>query len=329
MTEPRDIIVIGGSAGSVEALTHLVSRLPGELDAAIFVVIHSYPIGDSLLPAILSRRGRLVARVAEDGQPIECDRIYVAARDSHMLLEPGRVRLSHGPKESGHRPAIDPLFRSAARVYGERVIGVILSGMLDDGSAGLRMIRRHGGSTMVQEPAEALFPQMPQNAIDAASPQHVAPVAEIARLIATHAGRSVKGGEIDKAMSAHVSSNGEPPPLGAADAPGSPTGIACPECHGVMWAADDEDSPEFACRVGHAYSSQSLFEAHAESVEAALWAAVRSLQEQSSLTRHLAGRAKRRGDKLTAAHLQNRSRTADEQATTIEALLVTRTANPA
>lgn len=328
MTEPHDIIVVGGSAGAVEAVTALVSRLPAELDAAIFVVVHTYPISDSLLPAILSRHGRLRAKVAADGEAIQCDRIYLAARDSHLLIEPGRVRLNRGPKESGHRPAIDPLFRSAARAYGERVIGVILSGMLDDGSSGLRMIRRHQGSTMVQDPGEALFPQMPQNAIDAASPQHVAPIAEIADLIATHAGRPAKGGEIDKAMSPAVNSNGHPA-VGADDAPGTSTGIACPECHGVLWAADDDDSPEFACRVGHAYSSESLVEAHAQSVEAALWAAVRSLQEQASLVRHLARQAHRRGDTLSAARLEERGRTADEHAATIEASLVTRSAKPA
>ena len=325
MTELRDIVVVGGSAGAVEALTALVSRLPAELDAAIFVVVHTYPISDSFLPAILSRRGRLRAEVAADGEAIQCNRIYLAARDSHLLIEPGRVRLSHGPKESGHRPAIDPLFRSAARAYGERVIGVILSGMLDDGSSGLRMIRRHGGSAMVQDPREALFPQMPQNAIEASNPQHVGPVAEIARLIATHAGRPVKGGEIEKAMVIHDGDS----PVGADDTPGTPTGIACPECHGVLWAADDEESPEFSCRVGHAYSPESLLGAHAGSVEAALWAAVRSLQEQASLVSHLARKADRRGDALTAARLQERGQTADKHAATIEALLATQTEKPA
>ena len=328
MPEPRDIIVIGGSAGALEPLTTLVSALPADVDAAILAVLHTDPIADSFLPAILSRRGRLRAKVAADGEAIECNRIYVAPPDCHMFVEPGRVTLGRGPKESGHRPAIDPLFRSAARAYGQRVIGVILSGMLDDGSAGLRMIRRHGGSTMVQDPKEALFPQMPKNAIDAASPQHVAPIVEIARLIATHAGRPAKGGEIDKAMSTRVTPNGQTP-VGAADAPGTPSGIACPECHGVLWAADDDESPDFACRVGHAYSTESLVEAHAQSVEPALWAAVRSLEEQASLVRHLARKADRRGDALTAARLEERARTAGEHAAIIEALLVTRSEKPA
>src|SRR5438552_1067480 len=128
MTEPRDIIAIGGSAGAIESLGKLVSLLPAQLDAAIFVVIHTYPLGDSLLPAILTRRGSLSAAIATDGEPIVCDRIYVAPPDYHLMVERGRVRLSSGPKEGGHRPAIDPLFRRAAAAYRERVRGVILSG---------------------------------------------------------------------------------------------------------------------------------------------------------------------------------------------------------
>jgi two-component system chemotaxis response regulator CheB len=330
MAEPRDIVVIGGSAGAIEGLSKLVRNLPGELDAAIFIVVHTFPIGDdSLLPSILSKKGALSARVARDGEPIECDRIYVAPRDCHMLIEPGRVKLNSGPKESGHRPAIDPLFRSAALAYGERVVGVILSGTLDDGSRGLQVIRRRGGSAIVQDPREALFPQMPRNAIEAARPQHVAPVEEIARLIATHTGGMKKGGEQEATMSAEMNPNGGQFAVGADDIPGTPTGIACPECHGVIWAADDDEGPEFRCRVGHAYTSEALLEAHTDSVEAALWAGVRALQEQASLTKHLARKAERRGDRLSAARLMDRSNTADEHATMIESMLLKRAPRPA
>lgn len=328
MAEPRDIVVIGGSAGAIEALTKLVARLPAELDAALFVVVHTFPVGESLLPAILTRESRMRAKVAEDAEPIECNRIYVAPRDCHLLLDPGQIKLSSGPKESGHRPAIDPLFRSAARAYGERVIGVVLSGTLDDGSTGLRVIRRHGGTAIVQDPNEALFPQMPLNAIDAAHPQHVAPINEVARLIASHTGKSRKGGEF-LAVDATINPNGGEVPIGADDVPGTPTGIACPECHGVIWAADDEEGPEFRCRVGHAYSADALLESHAESVEAALWAGVRALQEQASLSRSLARKADRRGDRLSAERLQQRSDDADEHARMIEATLLKRAPRPA
>jgi two-component system, chemotaxis family, protein-glutamate methylesterase/glutaminase len=324
VAEPRDIVVIGGSAGAVEALSGLVASLPADLDAAVFVVVHTLPLGDSMLPAILSRKSALEAKVPADGERIDCKQIYVAPPDCHLLLEPGRIKLSSGPKESGHRPAIDPLFRTAANAYGDRVIGVILSGSLDDGSLGLRIIRRHGGTAIVQDPREALFPQMPRNAIDSAHPQHVARVSEIARLISNHTGRPVDGGEVVHRMSAAMIPDGDKAVVGAHDVAGTPTGIACPECHGVIWATDDQEAPEFRCRIGHAYSGESFLQAHSDSVEAALWAGVRALQEQASLSKHLAGRAQRRGDPLSAARLQERGKAADENATAIEGALLRR-----
>jgi two-component system chemotaxis response regulator CheB len=314
MAEPRDIVVIGGSAGAIEALTQLVVGLPSQLDAAIFVVVHTIPVGESRLPEILSRRGPMRATVASNGEPIVCDRIYVAPPDAHLLIEPGRVRISMGPKEGGHRPAIDPLFRTAAKTYASRVVGVILSGMMDDGSAGLREIRRHGGSAIVQDPNEAIFPQMPRNAIEIATPQHIAPVAEIARLIATHA--------------AVTEPNGDLAVVGARDAPGTPSGIACPECHGVLWTGPDK-VPEFSCRIGHAYSLEELVEAHSVSMEAALWAGVRALREQASLANHIARRAERRGDRRVAARFETRAGTADEHAGRLETMLLGQLVKPA
>jgi two-component system chemotaxis response regulator CheB len=322
MAEPRDIVVIGGSAGAIEALISLVVMLPAELDAAIFVVVHTLPVGESRLPEILSRRGPLRAAVAIDGEPIACGRIYVAAPDAHLLIEPGRVRLRMGPKESGHRPAIDPLFHTAASAYRSRVVGVILSGMLDDGSAGLREIRRYGGSAIVQDPKEALFPQMPNNAIEIGTPQHVAPVAEIARLIVSHVGRPTQ-----EAATYNVAPNGDQAVVGAGDTPGTPSGIACPECHGVLWTAPDK-VPEFSCRVGHAYSLEALIDAHTVSLEASLWAGVRALREQASLANHIARRAERRGDRRVAARYESRAGSADEHAGKLETMLLARMENP-
>ena len=316
MAEPRDIIVIGGSAGAIECLRTLVARLPTELDAAIFVTVHVAPDADSLLPKILNRLGSLPAAVATDGEPIICGRVYVAPGNLHLLVEPGRVGLGGGPKENGHRPAIDPLFCSAADAYHERVIGVILSGTLDDGSMGLRVIRREGGTAIVQEPEEALFPQMPRNAIEIAHPQHVAPVAEIARLITTHAGSPHNG----------AASNGDHAAVGAGDAPGVPSGIACPMCHGVLWAASDDESPDFRCRIGHAYAAESLVEAHSSHLEVSLWAGVRALEELASLAKHMASRAERRGDRQSAARYSDRARAAAEHATRTEAMLLAWTA---
>ena len=328
MSDPRDIVVIGGSAGAIEALTSLVVTLPAELEAAIFVVVHTLPVGESRLPEILSRRGPLPAAVAANGEPIVCDRIYVAAPDAHLLIEPGRVRLSMGPRESGHRPAIDPLFRTAASAYGSRVVGVILSGMLDDGSAGLHEIRRRGGSAIVQDPTEALFPQMPNNAIEVATPQHVVRVADIARLIVSHVGRPDEGGRTQKVVEEHVEPNGDRAVVGAGDTPGTPSGIACPECHGVLWTAPDK-VPEFSCRIGHTYSLEALVEAHSVGLEAALWAGVRALRERASLANHIARRAERRGDRRVAARFETRAGRADEYAGRLETMLLAQMEKPA
>jgi two-component system, chemotaxis family, protein-glutamate methylesterase/glutaminase len=329
VTEPRDIVVVGGSAGAIESLSTLVSHLPAELDAAIFVTVHTLPIGESLLPKILGRRGPLRAAVAADGEPIICGRVYVAPPSLHLQIEPGRVTLSGSPKENGHRPAIDPLFCSAARAYHDRVIGVVLSGTLDDGSVGLRVIRHQGGTAIVQDPEEALFPQMPRNAIDIAHPQHIAPVAEIARLISTHAGRLEKERPGGGAMSVEARSNGEHAAVGAEERRGIPSGIACPECHGVLWAATDDQSPAFRCRIGHTYAAESLLAVHSSHLEASLWAGVRALEEQASLAKHMANRAEQRGDRHSAARYSDRAGAAGEQAARMQAMLVAWTARAA
>lgn len=329
MTEPRDIVVLGGSAGAIKPLSTLVSQLPADLDASIFVAVHMPPVNHSLLATILSRRGALPAAVATDGEPIICGRVYVAPPNLHLLVEPGRVRLSGSPKENGNRPAIDPLFRSAARAYHARVIGVILSGTLDDGSMGLRAIRRQGGTAIVQDPDEALFPQMPRHAIEIAHPQHVAPVAEIVRLVTSHAGMSESQEAKEETMIYEATGNGEHGAVAARDTPGTPSGIACPECHGVLWAATDDESPDFRCRIGHAYAAESLIDAHSSHLEASLWAGIRALEEQASLARHMASRAERRGDQGSAARYLDRDGAARRHAARMEAMLMAWTARSA
>jgi len=328
VTEPREIVVVGGSAGAIESLRALVPHLPADLEAAIFVTVHTLPAADGLLPKILTRHGALRAAVAIDGEPILCGRLYVAPPDLHLLIEPGRIRLSAGPKENGHRPAIDPLFCSAARAYDDRVIGVVLSGTLDDGSVGLRVIRHQGGTAIVQDPEEALFPQMPRNAIEIGHPQHVASAADIAGLIISHAGKPETNGSEAVAMKAQVTSNRQDAITGARDAPGRPSGIACPECHGVLRGATNDESPEFRCRTSHTVAEESLLEAHASHLEASLWAGVRALQEQASLAKHMAGRAKSRGDQPSVARYADRARAAGEHAARMEKLLLAWTASP-
>src|SRR5688572_28477079 len=179
----KDIVVIGASAGGMEALQKLVSRLPADLPASLFVVWHLSPGLKSILPSVLSKAGALRAVHPEDGDRIEKGCIYVAPNDHHMLLEKGYIRITKGPKENRFRPAIDPLFRSAAYVYGPRTIGVVMTGALDDGTAGLWTIKLRGGTAIVQEPADALIRSMPLNALDNVEVDYKLPAAEIGELL--------------------------------------------------------------------------------------------------------------------------------------------------
>jgi len=178
------VVVVGASAGGVEALKQLVCGLPAGYGAAVLIVLHVPPAGTSVLPQILERAGRLPAAHGRDGEPLERGRIYVAPPDLHLTVEADAIRVVDGPKENGVRPAIDPLFRTAARAYGERVAGVILSGSLADGTAGLAAVKEAGGLTVVQDPSEASYAAMPSSAIDLVGPEHVLPVAAIASLLA-------------------------------------------------------------------------------------------------------------------------------------------------
>src|SRR3954471_4714542 len=178
----RDIVVVGASAGGVEALSELFAGLPAELPAAVFVVLHVAPGGTSVLPQLLGRRTSLPVGAARDDEPVERGRVYVAPPDHHLILSGGRVTLTRGPRENGLGPAIAPLFRSAARAYGARVVGVVLSGALDDGTAGLKMITDAGGAGLVQDPADALYPSMPRHALEYDAPRPV-PIAAMAAAI--------------------------------------------------------------------------------------------------------------------------------------------------
>lgn len=180
----RDVVAVGASAGGVEALRALVAGLPPDYPGAVLVVLHVPRGSPSALPAILSRSGPLPAGTAVDGEDLRSGRVYVAPNDHHLLLLDGRIRLTRGPAENGHRPAADPLFRSAARTYGPGVVGVVLSGTRVDGAAGLAAIAAHGGMTVVQDPADAQRSGMPQAAMEHMTPDHVLPAAKIGGLLA-------------------------------------------------------------------------------------------------------------------------------------------------
>jgi two-component system chemotaxis response regulator CheB len=321
----HDIIVVGASAGGVEALTQLVGALPKDLPATLFVVLHVPPNGPSLLPGILTRCGGPPAVHPHDGQAFQYGTIYVAPPDVHLLVKPGYVTLVHGPRENGHRPAIDPLFRTAARVYGPRVVGVVLSGSLDDGTAGLLAIKRRGGIGLAQDPGEAIYEGMPHNAIDNGVVDQVLPVAGLAAALVELAHRPVVGGgepvpeDIDiEADSAEL----EMDALERYRRNGIVSSYTCPECHGALWEVQDGELVRFRCRVGHAFSVDTLLAEQSTALEEALWTAFRALEERAALARQVAARLRQRNNLLGAGRFDLQARDAEERATLIRRVLL-------
>jgi two-component system chemotaxis response regulator CheB len=317
------IIVIGASSGGIEALSDVVSRLPEDLPAAVFVVVHVPPRSISVLPDILNRAGPLTAAHAKDNEKIKPGRIYVARPDFHMLIQDGSIRLVRGPRENNTRPAIDPTFRTAARVYGPRVVGVVLSGALDDGAAGLYAIKQRGGVAVVQDPQDALFPDMPQNAIAAVEVDHVLPKIEIAAVLNRLAREPVKdaAGAVSDQMEKETEIE-DVAMQSEEEKPGKPSVYGCPECGGVLWELHDGEMLRFRCRVGHGYTSEGLLSEQSESLDETLWSAYRALQENASLARRLAERAKsNRGSKELIRRFEKRASDAAEQARAIRKLL--------
>jgi two-component system chemotaxis response regulator CheB len=292
----RDIVVIGASAGGIDALKVLVSSLPKDLDAAVFITLHVPPYSMGIVAEILERAGSLPVSYAKDWEAIENGRIYVAPPDRHLLFEKqGYVRVTRGPRENRFRPAIDPMFRSAALCFGHRVIGVILTGWLDDGTAGLRAVRERGGLTMVQHPDDAFAPSMPLNAIKQVEVDQILSLKDIgprlAQLVNTPAGEEVKNPVPDE-MDIEVKIAKEEHALESGILKwGKPSMYACPECHGVLLQLHEGNSTRFRCHTGHAYSVDSLLAEFTMKNEESLWSAIRALEENAILMKGLARHA--------------------------------------
>jgi len=321
----RDIIVIGGSAGSFEPLKVIISSLPASFPGSILVVTHMMADFPSLLEEHLGGNSHLPVTQAADQEPIRRGHIYVARPDYHLTIEAGEMRVLRGPRENRHRPAIDPLFRTAARVYGPRVIGVILSGSLEDGSMGLFAVKQRGGIAIVQDPNEAASPEMPRRALRYATPHYVLKARDIAPNLMNlvqvdqdeivmpkkkapktngHS-RSRNGGRVRSSTKEADPTNGGAQHTGSTpitdgdneanlkakyfdEGEGNPSVFACPECHGVLWELREGNLVQFRCRVGHSYGSDSLVVELSQSSEAALWAALRALEEKAAMQRRIA-----------------------------------------
>lgn len=285
------IIVVGGSAGALPVLRDVIGELPENFPSAIFVVIHISPDAPSYLADILSRAGRLPAAFAKDGEKVVPSRIYIAPPDQHLIIADGSVRLTRDPRENRTRPAIDPLFRSAARAFGHRVIALLLSGLYDDGVQGLQVVGRNGGKVIVLKPEEAPFPQMPENAIRFDHPDFILSARDISTKLQELVA-NVQGGS-EMRTSDRVSDREE-----------TASGYVCPDCGGSLFENGHKDVPHFRCRIGHSYSLEALLSGENDALETALWAAVRSLQENADLKERTAALLERNGPNPNAVRIR-------------------------
>ena len=322
----KRVVVIGASAGGIEALRVLVSGIPETFPAPICIVIHTSPESPGVLAEILNRLTPLSVSQACDGQRLEAGHIYVAPPDRHLIIEPGRVRVTKGPREHRFRPSIDPMFRSAAQVFGPNAIGIVLTGNLDDGVAGLSTIKKLGGTAIVQDPSEALFSSMPLQAMTNVNVDHVVPLTHIPRLLVELTSGlpvDVEPQRVPRHIEVEVNIAKEQNPRDAGlEQVGKPSPYACPECHGVLLEIDDDGRLRFRCHTGHAYSLESLLAAINDGIENAMSTAMRSIEEGSLLMKDIATQLKRRNRSDESARLMNASDRAKQQAEAIRQLIL-------
>ena len=289
----RDIVVIGASAGGVAALLTLVQTLPADFPAPIFVVLHVAADSPSILPQLLNSVAALAVRHPQDGETVAAGTIYVAPPDHHLLLEDDRVLVTRGPKENRFRPSIDALFRSAAYTYGPRVIGVVLTGYLDDGTSGLWSVQRLGGLTIVQEPRDAEQPSMPTNALEFVAADYVVPLAQLGPLLGrltqerAPAKTRLPAAELDLLkIELTIAKQGGGFELGIIDK-GRLTPFTCPDCHGALTQLIEGKLIRYRCHTGHAYTVSALLSEVTQSVESMLYQSMRGLEETKMLLQNL------------------------------------------
>ncbi|KAA6439798.1 chemotaxis protein CheB [Dyadobacter flavalbus] len=309
----RDIIVIGASSGGVMALKELVSSLPPDFKGSVFIVLHIPAYSESRLPWILEKVGRLQAVHPKDGDLIEPGKIYVAVNDHHLIVEEGKVRVKRGPKENRFRPSIDALFRSAAYVYGSRVIGIILSGVLNDGVSGLWTIQQQGGMTIVQAPEDAEQPQLPENTLEYVNADYTISAMDMGPILSA----LVKEPAPDRnkftpqqlkqlELEVIIATKGNAFEMGIMDM-GEFTPFTCPQCHGALVRLVENKLIRFRCHTGHAYTASSLLAELSEVVESKLWQTMRGLEEMDMLLSSIADQYKELGNAQAAKLFQSKA----------------------
>ncbi len=321
----HDTVVVGASAGGIDALSSLLRDLPDDLAAAVLIVLHIATDAGGLLPRLLANGSRLPVRAAEDGAPLVMGEVRVAKANCHLIVEPGVMRVVRGPRENRFRPAIDPLFRSAAWAYGPRVIGVLLSGMLDDGTAGLWAIKTCGGIAVVQDPDDAAYGAMPRHAIDALPVDHCVPAARMGALVAAlvrePAASEVVRGPDSLRLETSMMRQLQPDEIPTMDRIGKLSPYTCPSCHGSLWEIFDEHVLRFRCHTGHAFSAPSLGDEIDVGVEDALFGALRALEENARLSRTIAERSRTGKREAVAAIYDDKASECERNADVIRNLL--------
>ncbi len=301
----RDIIVIGASAGGLEVMRKLLAQLPDNFPGTLFIVWHVSPESPSILPEILDRVCLRPVAHAIDFEAIKPGHIYVAPPDRHLVVEPGYIRVTRGPKENRFRPSVDVLFRSAALAYGPQVIGVVLTGSLDDGAAGLYAVKERGGIAIVQDPFEALYPSMPKAAMKAVTVDHCVSVTEMGSLLVRLTNETVEEEAVnppDDNMEIEVGVAREDNAFEQGIMKlGKPSVYTCPECHGTLLRLKEGNLIRFRCHTGHAYSLDSLLVEVTKGIEDALWNTLRAIEESELLMRHMAGHLRETNDSETEA----------------------------
>lgn len=323
MALPKKIVLIGGSAGGIEVIATILSTVPADLAAAFFIVVHLNPTAPSLLAEVLGRRTQLRVVQAVDDVEIEAGVVYVSPPDRHLSIHEGRVRLGRGPRENGFRPAVDPLFRSAAASVGEGVIAVVVSGNLDDGTTGLLEVKQQGGIAIVQDPDEAPYAGMPASAIqEVPGVDYVLPAAAIAdRIVAIVNESRVRSISMAENVAVDISIGGELPLYHKERMDGKSANLGCPDCGGTLWEMKDGETVRYRCRVGHAYSDEALLAAQTETLENALWTALRALEETEEQAVRVTNRMERRGHHLIAQRFRKQAEEASRRAAIVRAAI--------
>jgi two-component system, chemotaxis family, protein-glutamate methylesterase/glutaminase len=322
----RDMVVIGASAGGVQVLQALVAALPKKIDAAVFIVLHIPVHTPTSLHSVLNAAGPNDVKLAEDGERIAHGTIYVAPTDRHVVIEEGRIRLTRGPRENRVRPCIDVLFRSCALAYGPRVIGVVLSGALDDGTAGLWAIKERGGIALAQDPNESEWPSMPQSAIDHVAVDDVLPVRALAERIVSLIQEPLAANESSAPpermkFETQVAIEGNALKRGVL-AMGEVSGNTCPECHGVLVKIREGKVTRFRCHTGHAFSLQTLLVDVDNAIDQTLWNAVRAIEERAIVLRDMEKVARSENDHDIAERCAAEAQDAEERAQRVRDLVV-------